>query len=143
MLMDEHRGILTKGNTERIIPESVIVSLSVASLDISIGPPARCSHIGLPTDPEAPVMKMADGGFLPAFNVQAVTDTESQVIVGVSVVTSTTDQGHVLKLTSEVGIGWLARGPGSITPIDLVLPPTDHTSRSQGHQSLPRHPVTT
>jgi|SRR5579863_828934 len=29
------------------------------------------------TDPEARVMKMADGGFRPAFNVQAATDTES------------------------------------------------------------------
>jgi len=37
------------------------------------------------TDPESRVMKMADGGFRPAYNVQLATDTESRVIVGVSV----------------------------------------------------------
>jgi transposase len=37
------------------------------------------------TDPEARVMKMADGGFRPAFNVQYATTTDKQVIVGVSV----------------------------------------------------------
>ena len=40
------------------------------------------------TDPEATVMKMADGGFRPAYNVQFATDTASQVIVGVDVITS-------------------------------------------------------
>ena len=34
------------------------------------------------TDPDATVMKMADGGFRPAYNVQFATDTQSQVIVG-------------------------------------------------------------
>jgi transposase len=37
------------------------------------------------TDPEARVMKMADGGFRPAYNVQFATTTDKQVIVGVSV----------------------------------------------------------
>ena len=37
------------------------------------------------TDPEARVMKMADGGFRPAFNVQLATEPASQVIVGVAV----------------------------------------------------------
>lgn len=37
------------------------------------------------TDPEARVMKMADGGFRPAFNVQLATAPASQVIVGVAV----------------------------------------------------------
>jgi transposase len=37
------------------------------------------------TDPEARVMKMADGGFRPAFNVQLATDTATRVIVGVFV----------------------------------------------------------
>jgi len=35
------------------------------------------------TDPESRVMKMPDGGFRPAYNVQLATDTESRVIVGV------------------------------------------------------------
>jgi len=37
------------------------------------------------TDPEARVMKMANGGFNPAWNVQLATDTESRAIVGVKV----------------------------------------------------------
>lgn len=37
------------------------------------------------TDPDARVMKMADGGFRPAYNVQFATDVEGQAIVGVAV----------------------------------------------------------
>lgn len=37
------------------------------------------------TDPEARVMKMANGGFNPALNVQLATDTESRAIIGVEV----------------------------------------------------------
>lgn len=37
------------------------------------------------TDPEARVMKMPNGGFNPAVNVQVATDTESRAIVGVEV----------------------------------------------------------
>src|SRR5215470_13007228 len=37
------------------------------------------------TDPEARVMKMANGGFNPAVNVQLATDIESRAIVGVEV----------------------------------------------------------
>jgi len=47
------------------------------------------------TDPEARVMKMADGGFRPAHNVQLATDTESQVITGVDVVNTGSDQGQM------------------------------------------------
>lgn len=38
------------------------------------------------TDPEARVMKMADGGFRPAYNAQLSTDTASQVITGVALI---------------------------------------------------------
>lgn len=37
------------------------------------------------SDPEARVMKMANGGYNPAFNVQLATDTHSRAIVGVEV----------------------------------------------------------
>jgi transposase len=42
------------------------------------------------TDPDARVMKMADGGYRPAYNVQFATDVESRTIVGVAV----TNAGH-------------------------------------------------
>ena len=38
------------------------------------------------TDPDARVMKLADGGFRPAFNVEFGTDTASQLIVAVDVI---------------------------------------------------------
>src|SRR5260370_981609 len=48
---------------------------------------ARCST----TDREATVMKMADGGFRPAYNVQFSTDTGSLVIAAVAVTTQGSD----------------------------------------------------
>ena len=59
---------------------------------------ARCST----TDPEATVMKMADGGFHPAYNVQFATDTDSQVIVGVDVVTTGSDQGQMPPMVEQI-----------------------------------------
>jgi transposase len=43
------------------------------------------------TDPEARVMKMADGGFRPAYNLQLSTDVDSRFIVGVGVSTAGSD----------------------------------------------------
>jgi transposase len=54
------------------------------------------------TDPEARVMKMPDGGFRPAYNVQVATDVGSQVIVGVEVINRGTDQGEALAVEDQV-----------------------------------------
>jgi transposase len=54
------------------------------------------------TDPEARVMKMADGGYRPAFNVQLATDMDSQVILGVSVTNQGTDQGQAGPMEAQV-----------------------------------------
>lgn len=48
------------------------------------------------TDPEARTMKMADGGFRPAYNVQLSADTSSQIVVGVSVIQSGSDHGQLI-----------------------------------------------
>ena len=53
------------------------------------------------TDPDARVMKMADGGFRPAHNVQFATDTESQVITGVDVVNTGSDQGQMSPMVEQ------------------------------------------
>jgi hypothetical protein len=53
------------------------------------------------TDPEARVMKMADGGFRPAVNVQFATDTASQIITGVEVSNSGTDQGKLVPMLEQ------------------------------------------
>lgn len=47
-------------------------------------------------------MKMGDGGFRPAYNVQYGTDTESQIIVGVKVVSSGSDQGQMAPMVEQV-----------------------------------------
>lgn len=45
------------------------------------------------TDPEARVMRMPDGGFRPAYNVQLTTDTKSRVVAGVRVTNKPADWG--------------------------------------------------
>jgi IS5 family transposase len=47
-------------------------------------------------------MKMGDGGFRPAYNAQFATDTESQVIVGVEVVTVGSDLGQLAPMVEQV-----------------------------------------
>jgi transposase len=54
------------------------------------------------TDPEATVMKMADGGFRPAYNVQYQTACAGQVIVGVDVVTTGSDMGQLTPMLDQV-----------------------------------------
>ena len=55
------------------------------------GDSARCSM----TDPEARNMKMGDGGFRPAYNVQFATDGQARMIVGVAVTNSGSDRGQM------------------------------------------------
>src|SRR5882672_5339131 len=45
------------------------------------------------TDPEARVMKMADGGFRPAYNVQVVSAAGEQIVVDVTPCTTGSDRG--------------------------------------------------
>jgi transposase len=47
------------------------------------------------TDPQARVMKMADGGFRPAYNLQFTVDCPSQAIVAVEASTSGSDMGQL------------------------------------------------
>jgi len=54
------------------------------------------------TDPEARVMKMADGGFRPAYNVQFSTTTDSQIIVGIEVNNCGSDAGQLSPMLDQV-----------------------------------------
>lgn len=54
------------------------------------------------TDAEATVMKMGDGGFRPAYNIEFCSDTESQVIVGIDVVTTGSDMGQMAPMVKQV-----------------------------------------
>jgi transposase len=54
------------------------------------------------TDAEARVMKMGDGGFRPAYNAQFAVDTETQIVVGVAVSNSGSDQGLLVPMLEQL-----------------------------------------
>jgi len=55
------------------------------------------------TDPEARVMKMGDGGFRPAFNLQFATTTDkARVIVGVEVTNRGSDSGQSTPMVEQI-----------------------------------------
>lgn len=62
------------------------------------GQEARCSM----TDPEARTMKMGDGGFRPAYNVQFATDGDTRMIVSVDVSNNGSDGGQMAPMHEDV-----------------------------------------
>lgn len=62
------------------------------------GKPPRAST----SDPQARVMKMADGGYRPAFNVQFKTALEEAHIIGVSVTECSSDRGLLAPAIDEI-----------------------------------------
>ena len=69
------------------------------------------------TDAEARVMKMADGGFRPAFNAQLAVDTATLIITGVDLINSGSDMNQMLPMHEQhqdryarVPAQWLADG---------------------------------
>jgi transposase len=54
------------------------------------------------TDPEARVMKMPDGGFRPAYNVQLATDVKTRVIAGVEVTNIGSDRSQMLPMLANI-----------------------------------------
>ncbi len=53
------------------------------------------------TDADARVMKMANGGFNPAYNVELATDTATQIITGVSVTNSGSDRDQMAPMIEQ------------------------------------------
>ena len=69
------------------------------------------------TDCEARVMKMADGGFRPAFNAQLAVDTATMIITGVELINTGSDMNQMLPMHEQhqeryggVPDEWLADG---------------------------------
>lgn len=54
------------------------------------------------TDPEARVMKMADGGFRPGYNVQLAADPKSRVVTGVGVTNIGSDSGQTPSMLNDI-----------------------------------------
>jgi transposase len=53
------------------------------------------------TDTQARVMKMADGGFRPAFNAQLAVDTATMIITGVDLINSGSDMSQMLPMHEQ------------------------------------------
>lgn len=64
------------------------------------------------TDPDARIMKMADGGYRPAYNVQLATCVDSRVIVGVAVTNLGSDRSSLLPMLAQVRAR-TGRAPGA------------------------------
>ncbi len=54
------------------------------------------------TDPDARRMRMADGGFRPAYNVQLATDVDSRLIVGVAATNSGVDLNQIDPMLDKI-----------------------------------------
>ena len=54
------------------------------------------------TDPEARIMKMADGGYRPAYNWEFAVDSAQRVILGVDVVTTGSDRAQMPPMLEQV-----------------------------------------
>lgn len=65
-------------------------------------PPAEKEPRASTTDAEARVMKMADGGFRPAYNVQFAADTTSGAVAGVAVDNIGSDMGRMEPMSAAL-----------------------------------------
>ena len=83
---------------ERALKELELLKKKRESREKGSGDTARAST----TDPEARVMKMPNGGFDPAYNIQFETDVDSRIIVGVDVSNSGSDRGLMGPMSEEV-----------------------------------------
>jgi len=54
------------------------------------------------TDPKARRMKMACGGFRPAYNLQLLTDTATQIVVGVDLINVGSDKGQMRPMYEQL-----------------------------------------
>lgn len=89
-----------RGARERL--ERIEAALAVAESEAAKGEKPREKVRASSTDPQARVMKMPDGGFRPAYNVQFATDAGSQVIVGVDAVNAGSDQGQASRMCGQL-----------------------------------------
>jgi transposase len=77
------------------------------------------------TDPEARILKMPDGGFRPAYNMQIVSAPEQQIVVAVDVTASGSDRGWARTMLERVRgrLGSLPRrhlADGGFTKLDDI-----------------------
>ncbi len=100
---DDRRRTKTRQRVDRERAERIQAALGrLPELEAKKKPEEKDKARASTTDAEATVMKMADGGFRPAYNVQFATATDSQVIVGVEVVTTGSDAGQMSPMVEQI-----------------------------------------
>jgi transposase len=100
--LERHQAAKLRAAEERVVR----VKKALAKLEEinAEKPKAEASQTRVSTtDPECRVMKMADGGWRPAWNIQLATDVESRTIVGVRVIDKGNDQGQIEPMLEEIG----------------------------------------
>ena len=93
-------------------------------------------------------MKMADGGFRPAYNIQVATDTGAQVVVGVGVTNVGSDRGESTPMVDAVAAradtvppawlidgGFVGRNASDVTTFHHVNGIHDQVRSGPGHPS--------
>lgn len=98
------------------------------------------------TDPESRVMRMADGGYRPAYNVQLATDPTSQVIVGVAVTNEGSDQGQLEPMLDQLHERYEATPgealiDGGFIKLDVIERVSERGCRLYGPVPTPRDPA--
>lgn len=99
------------------------------------GSQARCST----TDPDSRKMKMGDGGYRPAFNVQLATDGDSRVIVGVTVTNSGNDGEQMAPMQAKIK-DQFGKAPGEYL-VDCGFPSVDQVTKVEQNGSEVLAPI--
>lgn len=84
------------------VEEALATLPTIAAIKAKQGTRAKSEPRVSTTDPDARVMKMADGGFRPAYNVQFATEVASRAIVGVQVTNAGTDHDQLIPMLAEI-----------------------------------------
>ena len=93
------------------------------------------------SDAEARVMKMADGGFRPAFNVGFATDTRSGMVAAVAVDNRGSDMGKLATMSDQLAIAYGRRPAAHLVDGGFVVSPTSSVSPARAWPSSPRRPL--
>ncbi len=92
------------------------------------------------TDPKARRMKMPCGGFRPAYNLQLLTDTATQIVVGVDLINVGSDKGQMRPMHEQLQKRTAAR-PKSIWPTATSRPTRTSSILSSRERRSTRHPA--
>lgn len=97
------------------------------------------------TDAEARVMRMADGGYRPAYNAQFATDPASQIIVGVEVANEGADQRQLEPMLDQLEDRYETRPTdvlvdGGFIGLEVIERVSERGCRIYGPVPTPRDP---